>query len=81
VIESRAPGIKGLALVPVMLLALDDGPRRRMHEQNGAPPIADDPVEFGEFEQLSPPSGARVGVTNGKRNVRHPTESWHREIL
>jgi hypothetical protein len=70
VIEPGAPGIEGLALIAVVLLELDDGSRRRMQEQNRAPPIAANPVEFAELKQRSPPSGARLGVAGGKRNVR-----------
>jgi hypothetical protein len=77
VIEPGTPGIEGFPLVPVVLLALDDGSRRRMHEQDGVPPIAVDPVDFGQLEQRCPPSGTRLGVTDGKRNMRHLAESWH----
>ena len=77
VIEPGAPGIEGFALIPVVLLELDDGARRRMQQQNAVPPIADDPVDFGQLEQRSPPLGACLGVTDGKRNMRHPAESWH----
>jgi hypothetical protein len=41
------------------------------------PPVADDQVEFGELKQCSSPSGAGLGVTDRKRNVRHPAEGWH----
>jgi hypothetical protein len=32
-------------------------------------PVAGEPVDFGELAQRSPPSGARLGVTDRKRNV------------
>src|SRR6478735_6430088 len=51
VIEPGAPRIEGVALIPVVLLELDDGPRRRMQQQNGVPPVAADPVDFGQLEQ------------------------------
>src|SRR6478672_190494 len=77
VIEPGATRIEGFALIRVMLLKLDDGARRRVNEQDRAPPIAADPVEFGEAEKIRPPSGARLCVSYGKRNVRHLAEGWH----
>jgi hypothetical protein len=76
-IEPGAQGIERFALVPFVLLELDDGPRQRVQQQDAVPPIATDPVDFGQLEQRSPPSGARLGVTDGKRNMRHLAESWH----
>ena len=55
VVKAGTPGIEGFALVPVVLLELDDGPRWRMLEQNSVPPVAADPLDFGELEQRSPP--------------------------
>jgi hypothetical protein len=77
VIQPGTSRIEGLALIRVVLLELDDGSRRRMHEQNATPPIARGPVDFGELEYLSPPPGARLGVVNGERDVRQSAESWH----
>jgi hypothetical protein len=72
VIEPGAAGIEGFALIPVVLLELNDGPRRRMQQQDCVPPIAANLVDFGEFEQRSPPAGAHFSVTDRKRNMRHP---------
>ena len=65
-----AQGIEGFALIAVVLLEFDDGPRRLVQQQNAVPPITADPVDFGQLEQRRPPSGACLGVTDGKRN-RH----------
>ena len=54
VIEPGAPGIKGFALIPVVLLELDDGPRRRMQQQDAAPSITDDPVDLRHVEAAQP---------------------------
>jgi hypothetical protein len=40
VVEPGTPRVEGLALIPVMLLELDDGASRRMQEQNAAPLVA-----------------------------------------
>ncbi|HXO80014.1 MAG TPA: hypothetical protein VN856_09030 [Mycobacterium sp.] len=61
---ARCNQIEDLALILVVLLELDDGPRRPMYEQNALPPITDGVVDFGELEQRSPPSGTLFGVTD-----------------
>jgi hypothetical protein len=50
VIEPGAQGIERLALIPFVLLELDDGPRRRVQQQEAVPPIATDPVDFGQLK-------------------------------
>src|SRR6476619_2909918 len=77
VIEPGAQGIEGFALIAVVLLEFDDGPRRRVQQQNAVPPVTADPVDFGQLEQRRPPLGTCLGVTDGKRNMRHLAESWH----
>src|SRR5690242_14485400 len=64
VIEPGTPRIEGLALIPVMLLEFDDGSRRLMHQQNRPPSISANPVDLDQVQELRPPSGARLGVTD-----------------
>ena len=58
-------GVEGFAVISVVLLEFDDGPRWPMQQQDGVPAIAVNSVDFGQFEQRCPPLGAGGCVTDG----------------